>query len=182
MKCTALELAGLRLIEPRVFPDPRGFFLAPWNDAQFRADVADATFVQDNHSRSSRGTLRGLHYQLEHTQGKLVRCPLGRVWDVVVDVRRSSPTFGRSVGMELSDDNHRQLWIPPGFAHGFLVLSDIADVQYKVTDIYHPTSERSLLWNDRSLDISWPIDPSMTLTLSPKDMVGTPLSGIEPLP
>ncbi len=182
MKCTQLELPGLWLIEPRVFADARGFFLASWNDAQFRASVADATFVQDNQSRSSVGTLRGLHYQLEHPQGKLVRCPLGRVWDVVVDVRRSSPTFGRSVGLELSDENHRQLWIPPGFAHGFLVLSDVADVLYKVTDVYHPESERALLWNDRRLDIPWPIPPGMSLVMSPKDVAGIPLADIETLP
>ena len=182
MKCTVLELPDLCLIEPRIFPDSRGFFLASWNDAQFRAEVADVTFMQDNQSRSSRGTLRGLHYQLEHTQGKLVRCPLGRVWDVVVDVRASSPTFGRSVCVELSEENHRQLWIPPGFAHGFLVLSDVADVQYKVTDVYHPESERTLLWNDTVLDIAWPITPDTTLVLSPKDLDGTPLAVIEPLP
>ncbi|MES3034517.1 MAG: dTDP-4-dehydrorhamnose 3,5-epimerase [Gemmatimonadota bacterium] len=182
MRCTALDLQGLCLIEPRVFADPRGFFLASWNDAQFRAEVADVTFVQDNQSRSTRGTLRGLHYQLQHTQGKLVRCPQGRVWDVVVDVRRSSPTFGRSLGLELSEENHRQLWIPPGFAHGFLVLSDVADVQYKVTDVYDPDSERTLQWNDSVLNIAWPIDAGAPLVLSPKDLAGTPLSDIEPLP
>ena len=182
MKVTALGLPGLMLVEPRVFADARGCFVATWNDVQFRELVADVTFVQDNHTRSGRGTLRGLHFQLEHTQGKLIRCPVGRVWDVVVDVRRSSPTYGQWAGTELSEENHHQLWVPPGFAHGFVVLSETADLHYKVTDTYHPASERSLAWNDPALRIEWPIPAAFELLLSAKDAAGTLLADIEALP
>ena len=182
MKVTPLALPGVILLEPRVFPDARGFFVATWNAEQFRRDVADVAFVQDNHSRSGRGTLRGLHYQLQHTQGKLVRCSLGTVWDVAVDVRRSSPTFGQWCGAELSDVNHRQLWVPPGFAHGFVVRSEVADLHYKVTGRYDPSSERVLLWNDPAVGVAWPIDESVPLVLSPKDVAGIPLAEIETLP
>ncbi len=182
MKVTALSLPGVCRLEPRVFPDARGFFVTAWNDEQFRREVADVAFIQDNHSRSGRGTLRGLHYQLQHTQGKLMRCSLGTVWDVVVDVRRSSPTFGQWCGTELSDVNHHQLWVPAGFAHGFVVRSEVADVSYKVTDRYDPQSERALLWNDPAIGVSWPLDASMPPLLSPKDAAGIPLSEIETLP
>jgi dTDP-4-dehydrorhamnose 3,5-epimerase len=182
VKVTSLAIPDVRLIEPQVFGDARGFFLATWQDEAFRTQVADVTFVQDNQSRSRRGTLRGLHFQSEHTQGKLVRCPVGRVWDVAVDIRRSSPTFGRWVGAELSEENHHQLWVPAGFAHGFIVLSESADLHYKVTDRYHPASEKTLQWNDPAVGIEWPIDAGMTPLLSPKDAAGTLLSALETLP
>lgn len=182
MKCTALAIPDVYLIEPKVFGDARGFFLATWNDDEFRRSVGDVTFVQDNTSRSRQWTLRGLHFQSEHTQGKLVRCAHGRIWDVVVDVRRSSPSFGRSVGVELSDENQHQLWIPAGFAHGFLVLSETADLHYKVTDRYHPASERTLQWNDPALGLSWPIPAGIEPLLSPKDLAGAPLAALDALP
>lgn len=182
MKVTPLALPGLCLVAPPVFSDARGFFVATWNDTLFRETVADVSFVQDNQSRSTLGTIRGLHYQVRHTQGKLVRCSRGRVWDVVVDVRRSSPTFGQSLGAELSEDNQHLLWIPPGFAHGFLVLTADADLQYKVTDRYDPASERTLLWNDPVLGIHWPLPPGVAPLLSPKDLAGTPLAEVEVLP
>jgi dTDP-4-dehydrorhamnose 3,5-epimerase len=182
MKVTRLAIPDVCLIEPQVFGDARGFFVVTWEDAEFRAKVAAVAFIQDNQSRSKLWTLRGLHFQAEHTQGKLVRCPVGRVWDVAVDVRRSSPTYGQSVGVELSDENHHQLWIPPGFAHGFLVLSDSADLAYKVTDRYHQSSERSLLWNDPALDIVWPLPDGVVPLLSPKDAAAAPLATLEALP
>lgn len=182
MKVTRLAIPDVCLIEPHVFGDARGFFLETWRDDGFRRDVADVTFVQDNQSRSRQWTLRGLHFQLEHTQGKLVRCPIGRVLDVAVDIRRSSPTFGRSVSAELSAENHHQLWVPPGFAHGFVVLSESADLQYKVSDCYHPASERTLLWNDPALGIDWMVPDGMTPLLSPKDVAGTPFADLETLP
>lgn len=142
-------MPGSLTLEPKVFGDSRGFFLESWNHPAFNALVGhDVTFVQDNHSRSSRGVLRGLHYQLEQTQGKLVRVTHGCVFDVAVDMRAGSPTFGQHAAVELSGENQRQFWIPPGFAHGFLVLSDSADFLYKTTDYYHPVSDQSLLWND----------------------------------
>jgi dTDP-4-dehydrorhamnose 3,5-epimerase len=182
VKCTPLAVPDVILIEPKVFGDARGFFLATWNDEDFRQAVANVTFVQDNISRSRQWTLRGLHFQAEHTQGKLVRCAHGRVWDVVVDVRRSSPSFGRWVGAELSDENQHQLWIPAGFAHGFVVLSAMADLHYKVTDRYHPSSERSLRWDDPSMAIAWPIPEGITPLLSAKDEVGALLKDLEALP
>ena len=182
MKVTRLAIPDVCLLEPQTFGDARGVFLVSWQEQQFRRDVADVTFVQDNHSRSRRHTLRGLHFQTEHTQGKLVHCSLGRIWDVAVDVRRSSPTFGTWVAAELSDGNHHQLWVPAGFAHGFLVLSDTADIQYKVTDQYHPASECTLRWDDPALDITWPLEPGAMPLLSSKDAVGTLLSALEPLP
>ncbi len=157
MKVTPTALPDVKLIEPRVFGDDRGFFFESWNARAFAAAGLDATFVQDNHSRSRRGVLRGLHYQIEHAQGKLVRCVAGEVFDVVVDLRRSSPTFGRSVGVTLSAENRRMLWVPPGFAHGFLVVSDFAEFLYKTTDYWYPEHERTLLWNDPALAIDWPL-------------------------
>ncbi len=182
MKVTRLAIPDVCLIEPEIIGDGRGFFMCTWNDEHFRRHVDDVTFVQDNCSRSRQWTLRGLHFQATHTQGKLVRCSTGHVWDVAVDVRASSPTFGAWVAVELSAENHHQLWIPPGFAHGFLVLSDTADMQYKVTDRYHPLSERTLQWNDPALGIPWPVPPGVGVILSPKDQAGVPLASLEPLP
>lgn len=170
MNIISTELPGVLILEPKVFGDARGFFTESFNQRAFDAAVGQSfTFVQDNVSRSARGVLRGLHFQREpHAQGKLVRVSAGRVFDVAVDARRSSPTFGRWVGVELSDENHRQLWIPPGFAHGFLVLSDRADFVYKTTDYYAPASERAVRFDDPDLAIRWP-DCGVALQLSPRD-------------
>ena len=159
MKVTATAIPDVLLIEPKVFGDARGFFYESWNHQAFSAAVGrEVVFVQDNHSASARNVLRGLHYQVKQTQGKLVRVVAGEVFDVAVDVRRSSPTFGRWVGERLSADNHRMLWVPEGFAHGFLVLSDMAEFLYKTTDYYAPEHDRSLLWNDPRVGIDWPLD------------------------
>ena len=179
MKFTPLAIPAVVLIEPQVFGDVRGFFMETWHAARFAEAGIGAAFVQDNHSRSGRGTLRGLHYQLVHTQGKLVRVVAGEIFDVAVDLRRSSPTFGRWVGSTLSAENKRLLWIPPGFAHGFYVTSDYADFVYKCTDYYHPQSERSLLWNDPQIGVDWPIPPGSEPLLSPKDRAGLPLASAE---
>jgi dTDP-4-dehydrorhamnose 3,5-epimerase len=160
------------IIEPRVFGDARGFFLESWNQQTFAEAGLRMQFVQDNHSLSSRGTLRGLHYQLEHTQGKLVRVVAGEVFDVAVDMRRSSPTFGKWLGLTLSADNKRMLWIPEGFAHGFYVTSDRAEFLYKCTDFYDPASEQTLLWNDPAVGISWPLQQEVEVQLSAKDKSG----------
>ncbi|MEY2880169.1 MAG: hypothetical protein RLZZ15_2549 [Verrucomicrobiota bacterium] len=169
------ELAGPLLIEPKVFGDARGFFMESWNEARFNAGLGyDVHFVQDNHSRSSRGVLRGLHYQLDpQPQGKLVRCTSGAVFDVAVDLRRSSPNFGRWVGYELTAENHRQMWIPPGFAHGFVVLSETADFLYKTSGRYAPECEGAVRWDDPAIGIQWPLD-GITPQLSAKD-VAAPL-------
>jgi len=175
MLVTPSALPDVLLIEPKVFGDARGFFLESFNQRVFRqATGLEVNFVQDNHSRSGRGVLRGLHYQLTQPQGKLVRVVRGAVFDVAVDVRRSSPNFGRWVGYELSEDNFRQLWIPPGFAHGFLVLSESADFLYKATDFYAPEHERCVLWNDPALQIAWPGIESgeMQPSISAKDAAG----------
>jgi len=174
MNVSATELAGVKLIEPKVFGDDRGFFMESWNMRVFAAAGIDATFVQDNHSRSRKGVLRGLHYQIEHAQGKLVRCVAGEVFDVVVDLRRSSPTFGRSLGLTLSAQNQRMLWVPPGFAHGFLAVSEFVDFLYKTTDYWYAEHERTLLWNDAALGIAWPL--SGAPILAAKDTAGTPLA------
>ena len=179
MKVIETPIPDLLVLEPRVFGDSRGFFLESWNERTFReATGVSLPFVQDNHSRSARGVLRGLHYQLRQAQGKLVRVVRGSVFDVAVDLRRSSSTFGRWYGAELSEENHRQLWIPPGFGHGFLVTSDSADFLYKATDYYAPEHERCVLWNDPALGISWPIE-GLTPLLSEKDRQGLPLSEAE---
>ena len=158
MKVTPTSIADVLIIEPKVFGDARGFFYESFNQKSFNeATSTDYQFVQDNHSRSSKGVLRGLHYQIQHPQGKLVRVVRGSVFDVAVDIRKRSPTFGQWVGVELSEDNHRQLWVPPGLAHGFLVLSDTAEFLYKTTDYYAPAHERSLLWNDPDVGVTWPI-------------------------
>ncbi|MCU0626358.1 MAG: dTDP-4-dehydrorhamnose 3,5-epimerase [Gemmatimonadaceae bacterium] len=182
MNVTPLAIPDLLLLEPRSFGDARGFFVETWKDASIGGLPTLPTFVQDNHSRSVRGTLRGLHYQLTHAQGKLVRCARGRIWDVAVDLRRASPTFGRWCGVELDDESHRQLWVPPGFAHGFLVLSERADVIYKVTDRYDPTGERSVRWNCPSLAIDWPERDPAALVLSPKDAAAPGLADAETYP
>ena len=178
MNVTPTALPEVLLIEPRVFGDARGFFMESWNRARFNAAVGhDVEFVQDNHSRSSRGVLRGLHYQLPpNPQGKLVRCTSGRVFDVAVDLRRSSPRFGQWVGYELSEDNHRQLWIPPGFGHGFLVLSETADFLYKTSGAYAPECEGAVRWDDPTVGVAWPLDElgGVAPQLSAKD-VAAPL-------
>src|SRR6202163_3131703 len=174
MKVTPTALADVLLIEPRVFADARGFFLESYNRRAFAEAGIDVEFVQDNHSRSARGVLRGLHYQIEHAQGKLVRVITGEVYDVAVDMRRSSPTFGRSIGMRLSAQDKQLLWIPPGVAHGFLVLSETAAFLYKTTDYCYPEFERSLLWKDSALGIAWPLQQAPMLPA--KDAAGTPLS------
>lgn len=172
MKFEETPLDGVYLLTPRVFGDERGFFLESWNADTFREAGFDLAFVQDNHSRSARGILRGLHYQLEHTQGKLVRVTSGAVFDAVVDMRHDSPSLGKWFGATLSADNRQMLWIPPGFAHGFYVLSDYADFQYKCTDYYHPESEVSLAWDDPEVGIAWPLPPGETPQLSSKDARG----------
>lgn len=160
------------LIQPSVFGDERGFFLESWNAQSFSENGLDMNFVQDNHSRSAQGILRGMHYQTEHCQGKLVRVTAGSVFDAVVDLRRSSPTLGQWYGVTLDDSSHQMLWIPPGFAHGFLVLSDYADFQYKCTDFYHPESEVSLAWDDPTVGIDWPTPTGGEPILSSKDASG----------
>jgi dTDP-4-dehydrorhamnose 3,5-epimerase len=172
MQFIQTEIPGVIIIEPHLFEDSRGFFMETYQARKFAQAGIDLNFVQDNHSRSSRSTLRGLHYQIQHPQGKLVRVVAGEIYDVAVDIRRSSPTFGRSVGVQLSAQNKRQFWIPPGFAHGFYVLSEQADVLYKATDYYDPTSERMIIWNDPTLKVPWPIPPGESQILSPKDLAG----------
>lgn len=182
MNVIETPLPGLLVLEPRLFGDTRGFFLESWNARAFaQATGLDTHFVQDNHSRSRRGVLRGLHYQIRQPQGKLVRVVRGAIFDVAVDLRRSSPTFGRWFGVALTEDNHLQLWVPPGFGHGFLVLSESADVLYKATDYYAPEHERSLLWNDPAVGVDWPLDAIEPL-LSEKDAAGLPLAQCEVYP
>ncbi|MGL6204828.1 MAG: dTDP-4-dehydrorhamnose 3,5-epimerase [Giesbergeria sp.] len=179
MKATRLAIPDVVLIEPKVFGDARGFFFESFNQKAFNeATGTNHAFVQDNHSRSSRGVLRGLHYQIQQAQGKLVRVARGAVFDVAVDIRRSSPTFGQWVGAELTEDNQHQLWVPPGFAHGFVVLSESADFLYKTTDYYAPQHERSIAWNDSSIGIEWPGLTSPP-ALSGKDAAGLSLQEAE---
>ncbi len=181
MKATRTSIPDVLIFEPQVFGDERGFLLESWNARRFCDAVGfDISFVQDNHSRSRRGVLRGLHYQVKQPQGKLVRVAAGRVFDAAVDLRKSSPTFGRWTGAELSGDNHRQLWIPAGFAHGFLVLSDSADFLYKTTEYYATEYERTVAWNDPAIGIDWPTD--VEPTLSAKDEAGVPLRDAEVFP
>jgi len=182
MKSTPLAIPDVLLFEPTMFGDARGFFFESFHQAQFDAVVGrpggvSVTFVQDNHSRSAKGVLRGLHYQMQQPQGKLVRVVQGEVFDVAVDLRRSSPTFGRWVGEILSGDNKRQMWVPEGFAHGFVVLSEVAEVLYKTTDYYAPTHERAIFWNDPEINIRWPIEGEPTL--SEKDKKAPPFSQAE---
>jgi dTDP-4-dehydrorhamnose 3,5-epimerase len=176
MKVVKTQIPDVKIIEPKVFEDERGFFLETFRNDWFREHCADVNFVQDNHSKSSQGILRGLHYQLEHTQGKLVRVSAGEVFDVVVDMRASSATFGQSVGMLLSAENKRQLWVPAGFAHGFYVTSTSAEFVYKCTDYYHPQAEVSLSYNDPVLGIVWPLVNGQAPSLSAKDAEGLSFS------
>jgi dTDP-4-dehydrorhamnose 3,5-epimerase len=165
-------IADVKIIEPKVFGDERGFFMETFRVDEFTKHCSKQTFVQDNHSKSSHGILRGLHYQLKNTQGKLVRVTSGEVYDVTVDMRKSSPTYGQHVGVVLSADNKRQLWVPEGFAHGFYVMSESAEFVYKCTDYYTPEHEVSLLWNDPALNIQWPLRDGNKPSLSAKDEVG----------
>jgi dTDP-4-dehydrorhamnose 3,5-epimerase len=172
MKVESTRIPDVLLIEPRVFGDSRGFFLETWQSQKYAAAGVAQHFVQDNHSRSTRLTLRGLHYQIEHPQGKLVQVLSGEVFDVAVDLRRRSATFGQWVGAVLSADNHRQLWVPPGFAHGFLALSESVDFLYKCTDYWHAEYERCIRWDDPTLAITWPLSAGAAPVLSPKDAAG----------
>lgn len=179
MNVIETALPGVLIIEPKVFGDARGFFFESFNQQRFNeATGTHFNFVQDNHSRSAKGVLRGLHYQIQQPQGKLVRVARGTVFDVAVDLRKSSPHFGQWVGVELSEDNQRQLWVPPGFGHGFVVTSDSADFLYKTTDYYAPAHERCVAWNDPSIGITWP-DIGMTPLLSAKDAAGLALGEAE---
>ncbi|MEP6784634.1 MAG: dTDP-4-dehydrorhamnose 3,5-epimerase [Sphingomonadales bacterium] len=178
MKVVDTAIPDIKIIEPRVFGDDRGFFLETWNARAFADLGIDETFVQDNHSRSARGVLRGIHYQVEKPQGKLVRVTAGAVFDVAVDLRRSSPTFGKWVGVELSAKNFRMLWVPPGFGHGFLTLADGTDFAYKCTDFHAPALERCVAWDDPDVAIDWPLD-GMTPALSGKDAMGEALAVAE---
>lgn len=172
MKVVPTAIADVLIIEPKVFGDARGFFFESFNQREFNAATGtNLNFVQDNHSRSAKGVLRGLHYQLGQPQGKLVRVVRGAVFDVAVDIRATSSTFGKWVGLELSEDNQRQLWVPPGLAHGFLVLSDNADFLYKTTDYYSPALERCIAWDDSALAIEWPLNGTVP-SLSSKDVAG----------
>ena len=182
MKFLKTPIDGVVLIEPQVFGDDRGFFMESWQAEKFHAAGIDANFVQDNHSRSTQWTLRGMHMQLEHTQGKLVRVTSGAVFDAMVDLRRSSPSFGQWWGTELSDKNHKMLWVPPGLAHGMLVTSASADFLYKCTDIYSPPHERTLAWDDKSVNIEWPIPRDVQPKLSAKDTQGKSFAEIEKFP
>jgi dTDP-4-dehydrorhamnose 3,5-epimerase len=175
-------IADVIPIEPQVFGDDRGFFMESWQSEKFHAAGIDAKFVQDNHSRSTQWTLRGIHMQIDHTQGKLVRVTSGAVFDAVVDLRRSSPSFGRWWGTELSDQNHSMVWVPPGLAHGMLVTSPVADFLYKCTDIYSPTHERTLAWDDKTVNIEWPIPRGIQPKLSAKDTQGDSFAEIEKFP
>lgn len=178
MKVTATSIPEVLIIEPKVFGDERGFFYESFNQRAFNEATGLAhNFVQDNHSRSTKGVLRGLHYQVENPQGKLVRVARGSVFDVAVDIRKSSPNFGKWFGVELSEQNHRQLWVPPGFAHGFLVTSDSADFLYKTTDYYAPQFERCIAWDDAAIGVQWPA--GLTPQLSAKDSTGSRLATAE---
>ena len=178
MKITPTAIADVVILEPKVFGDTRGFFFESFNQRAFaQATGCNLPFVQDNHSRSAKNVLRGLHYQVQHAQGKLVRVASGAVFDVAVDIRRASATFGQWVGVELSEQNQRQLWVPPGFAHGFVVLSETADFLYKTTDYYFPEHERSIAWNDPAIGIQWPA--SIVPQLSAKDAAGQVLAAAD---
>jgi dTDP-4-dehydrorhamnose 3,5-epimerase len=178
MNIVKTAIPGPLIIEPRVFGDDRGFFYESWNADAFRAAGLDLRFMQDNHSKSARGVLRGLHFQNPNPQGKLVRVTAGRVWDVAVDIRRSSPHFGKWVGVELSSANKRMFWVPEGFAHGFVALEDGTEFLYKCTATYDPSAEHSLMWNDPSVGIEWPLE-GLEPQLSGKDAVGKALAEIE---
>lgn len=176
MNIIETSIPDVKIIEPKIFGDNRGFFMESWNLSTFRKSGINANFVQDNHSRSKQGILRGLHYQTKYTQGKLVRVTSGTVFDVAVDVRLDSPTYGKWTGLELSDKNHRMMWIPEGCAHGFYVISEYADFMYKCTNSYHPESEQSILWNDPEIGIQWPLIDNQMPLLSKKDKMGLTFS------
>ena len=173
MKFIPTELPGVLIVEPDVYRDPRGFFLETYVEAKYREGGVDAAFVQDNHSRSVRGTLRGLHVQVPRGQAKLLRAVVGAVFDVAVDIRLGSPTFGRWVGIELSAENHRQIYIPAGFAHGFCVMSDVAEVEYKCSEVYVPQDEITIQWNDPAIGVRWPVAEPL---LSKRDLAGQTLA------
>lgn len=175
MKVIDTSISDVKLLEPRVFGDERGFFMETFRDQWFKENIAHCSFVQENHSLSRKGVLRGLHYQTENAQGKLVRVVVGEVFDVAVDLRKNSPTFGQWVGEILSAENKRQLWVPEGFAHGFYVLSEVAELLYKCTDYYNPSAEHTLLWNDEMVGVNWPLNGEPVL--SEKDKKGKKLLG-----
>lgn len=179
MNVETTAIYDVLILTPRVFEDERGFFMETYQTEAFSALGIDVSFVQDNHSRSRQGVLRGLHYQVRQPQGKLVRAILGEIFDVAVDIRRFSPTFGKWIGVRLSAENKRQLWVPPGLAHGYYVSSDWAEITYKTTDYYAPQWERSILWNDPQLGINWPLIEGSPLLLSPKDQAGALLADAE---
>jgi len=179
MKVIETSIPDVKVIEPKIFGDERGFFMETWNENTFETAGIDVAFVQDNHSRSVKNTLRGMHYQIRQPQGKLVRVTRGEVFDVAVDLRSNSCTFGHWVGEYLSEENNRMLWVPPGFAHGFLVTSDTADFQYKCTDFYAPEHERSIHWADKTLAIAWPTPAGIEPLVSKKDTMGLPLEEAE---
>ena len=182
MRCDATEIPDVLEITPEVFGDRRGYFKETWNRQRFAAAGLDLDFVQDNQSRSMQGTLRGLHYQLQRPQGKLIHALCGEIFDVAVDLRRSSPTFGRWTGRILAAERHNMLWIPPGFAHGFYVISESADVAYKCTDFYAPEHERALIWNDTQVGIDWPLRADHPPLLSKKDSGGAAFADLEYFP
>jgi dTDP-4-dehydrorhamnose 3,5-epimerase len=169
MEFCPTHISDVVLVKPNVFRDNRGYFLEAWQEKKFAAAGISSRFVQDNHSHSVQWTLRGMHYQVQHAQGKLVRVTKGSAFDVAVDARKSSPTFGQWVGVELNDVNHHSLWVPPGFAHGFLALSETVDFLYKCTDLYAPQHERTMRWNDPAVQIDWPIPPGVTPLLAQRD-------------
>ena len=179
MEFTATQIPDVIVIDPVVYEDARGFFMDTWQEQRFHDVGIDARFVQDSHSRSSHGALRGLHYQVSQPQGKLIRVIYGEAFDVAVDIRKSSPTFGQWVGEVLSAGNRKLIWIPPGFAHGFLVLSEFADFEYKLTDFYAPEHERSIRWDDPDIAINWPLTEGQEPLLSDKDAVGATLANAE---
>jgi dTDP-4-dehydrorhamnose 3,5-epimerase len=180
MNVIKTEIPDVLILEPKVFADDRGWFFESFNSKSFSSQVAPATFFQDNHSKSRKHVLRGLHYQIQQPQGKLIRVVAGEVFDVAVDIRRNSPSFGKWIGVRLSDENKRSLWIPPGFAHGFLTLSDSAEVLYKTTDFYAPEFERTIAWNDKHLNIQWPLDGEPIV--SAKDRSGIAFRDAETFP
>jgi dTDP-4-dehydrorhamnose 3,5-epimerase len=182
MEFVPTALPEVVLIKPRLFGDTRGFFLESWQEAKFAAAGIDCRFVQDNHSRSSQWTLRGMHFQSQKTQGKLVRVSRGAVFDVAVDARRSSPTFGQWVGVELNDTSHHMLWVPPGFAHGFLALTEVVDFLYKCTDYYAPEYERTMRWDDPAVGIKWPIPAGIRPLLATRDAAAPALRELECFP
>ena len=179
MEIIKTNIPDVLLIKPRVFEDKRGFFMETFQADKMKEAGINHRFVQDNHSRSMQGTLRGLHYQIDNVQGKLVRVAIGKIYDVAVDIRKSSPTFGKWIGVILSAENKNQLWVPPGFAHGFYVISESADVLYKATDFYNASAERCILWNDKVLDIDWHLVEGVEPILSVKDLEGKSLENTE---